>query len=260
MNENDITLVFKALAHPVRRRILDHIKHHPSTTGELVSRFPDISRYAVMKHLRTLEDSQLLLSRKEGRSRINYLNVVPLQTVHNRWVSQYEELQSHNLLSLKNQIEGGNQMSGLVHDSFKIEQKINIKGSKEEVFKALTTDISKWWTYSVFDGENTTLTLDAKPGGLFLETNEEGGALWGTVTYVKENEELRLNGLLGMKGAVDSAYSYTLEQDGDYTTLKLSHHAVGLLDPEWHKMHNEGWQELLGDFLKDYVEKGKVRS
>ncbi|SEQ16495.1 helix-turn-helix domain-containing protein [Piscibacillus halophilus] len=260
MNENDITLVFKALAHPVRRRILDYVKNNPSTTGELVSHFPDISRYAVMKHLKTLEDSQLILSRKEGRLRINYLNVVPLQTVHNRWVSQYEELQSENLLSLKNQIEGGRQMTGLVHDSFKIEQEIKIKGSREEVFNALTTDISKWWTYSAFKGENTRLTLDATPGGLFMETNEDGGALWGTVTYVKENQELRLNGLLGMKGAVDSAYSYKLEEDGEYTILKLSHHAVGLLDPEWHQMHDEGWQELLDEFLKDYVENGKVRA
>lgn len=260
MDERQISLVFKALGHPVRRAILDHLKNNPLTTGDLVTEFPDISRYAVMKHLNMLEESKLVLYRKEGRSRINYLNVVPLQTIYNRWISQYEELQSQSLFALKNHIEGGNQMSGLIHDSFKIEQEIKIKGTRQNVFKALTEDIDKWWKYRVLNDEKTTLSVDPRVGGLFLETNDIGGALWGTVTFIKENEEIRLNGLLGMNGAVNSSYSYKLEEEGDFTILKLSHHAVGLLDPEWHQMHHKGWQELLGDFLKNYVEKGDIPS
>ncbi|GEL77591.1 SRPBCC domain-containing protein [Tenuibacillus multivorans] len=256
MDEKQVSLVFKALGHSVRRAILDRLKRNPSSTGELVSNFPDISRYAVMKHLKILEECQLVLSRKEGRTRINYLNAFPIQLVYDRWVSQYEGQQSRHLAALKNHIEGGDQMSGLVHDSFKIEQEIKIKGSCQKVFKALTTDIDKWWTYRVF--KNSTFSLDPKVGGYFLETSYDGGTIWGTVVYIKENEELRLSGLLGLNAAVESFYSYKLEEDGEYTILKLSHHVVGLLDPEWHQEYDKGWKELLGDFLKNYVEKGTV--
>ena len=79
------------------------------------------------------------------------------------------------------------------------------------------------------------------------------GALWGTVLYYKENEEIRLQGLLGMQGAVNSHYGYKLENNGKVTTVKLSHSAVGLLDPEWEKAHCNGW-ELLLNKLRKHIE------
>lgn len=259
MMEENLTPVFKALSHPIRMSILDQLKEGPKTTSELDSIFPDISRYAVMKHLNTLQDADLILIRREGRSRQNYLNVVPLQQVYERWVNQYQSSFAHSLYSLKQTIEGSHYTmseKGLNHDAFQIEQEVTINASPEKVFESLTRDIGLWWAYRLC-GKGSKMTMDPHPGGRFLEEGIEGAnALWGTVQYVKENEEIRLNGLLGMSGAVNSAYSFKLEPNGQATILKLSHHAVGLLDPEWEEMHAEGWKELLGDFLKNYLEHG----
>ncbi|MRX56626.1 hypothetical protein GJU41_22020 [Bacillus idriensis] len=60
-----------------------------------------------------------------------------------------------------------------------------------------------------------------------------------------------------MQGAVQSSYKYVLEEKGSATLLKLSHHAVGLLEPGWEEGHQKGWEELLGLFLKEFVETGK---
>jgi DNA-binding transcriptional ArsR family regulator/uncharacterized protein YndB with AHSA1/START domain len=261
LNEDELSLLFKAIGHPIRRTILDLIKDGPKTTGELNENFPEVSRYAIMKHLTTLEDAQLILVRREGRHRLNYLNAVPLQQVVNRWVGHYQLQDANSLIHFKDFFERGNDNmsnTGFKHDSFKIEQEIKIEGSREKVFEALTTNINQWWAYRLC-GQESVLSLDLKVGGQFIETTEDGrGALWGVVTYFNAPEEIRLNGLLGMQGAVNSAYSYKLEEAGDSTILKLTHHATGLLDPNWEPSHSEGWKELLGTFLKDYVEKNKL--
>ncbi len=148
--------------------------------------------------------------------------------------------------------------NGLKQDTFQIEQEITINAPRGQVYKALIEEIDQWWAYRLSGTAKSKLTLEPKVGGRFLETwHNDEGALWGSVMYVKAPEEIRLNGLLGMRGAVNSAYSFLLEDKGDETILKLSHHACGLLDPQWKEMHESGWKELLGTFLKEYVESGK---
>ncbi|MCF6409036.1 SRPBCC family protein [Pseudalkalibacillus salsuginis] len=148
--------------------------------------------------------------------------------------------------------------NGLKLDTFQIEQEITINAPRGQVYKALTEEIDQWWAYRLSGTAKSTLTLEPKVGGRFLETwHNDEGALWGSVMYVKAPEEIRLNGLLGMRGAVNSAYSFLLEDKGDETILKVSHHASGLLDPQWKEMHDSGWKELIGKFLKEYVESGK---
>ncbi|KIN68137.1 ArsR/SmtB family transcription factor [Sulfitobacter donghicola] len=81
--------VFQALAHETRRAILDHLRDHPGmAVGELAAHF-DVSRIAVMNHLRVLTEAQLITSRKEGRSRRLYLNALPLQLIYERWIDGY---------------------------------------------------------------------------------------------------------------------------------------------------------------------------
>ncbi|NDI34299.1 SRPBCC domain-containing protein [Chengkuizengella sediminis] len=255
MDDQDLTLMFKALGHPIRRDILDLLKSKPKTTSELTVHFKNVSRYAVMKHLNILEQANLLLVRREGRTRVNYINIVPLHQMLDRWSTRYQSNFASSIVSLKTKIEGSNNDMGLVHDSFQIEQEIMIEASREKVYEAMTKGINDWWSYRLC-GEGSTLTFDPKVDGKFLEFNENGkAALWGTVIKINPPEEIRLSGLLGMEGAVNSAYSFKLEEKGSSTVLKLSHHAVGLMNPDWQKSHNEGWKELLGEFLKNYVEK-----
>ncbi|MGM7702618.1 helix-turn-helix domain-containing protein [Pseudalkalibacillus sp. Hm43] len=260
---DDLSTTFKALSHPIRRQILDALINGPMSTGDLNERFPDVTRYAVMKHLGMLESANLITIRRVGRVRLNYLNAVPLREMYNRWVNKYEDQDAHSLLSLKEKAEQSvgrheEMENGLKQDSFQIEQEITINATRDKVFKALTEDINDWWAYRLNGDQGSTLSFEPKVGGQFLESWGDGeGALWGVVTYIKAPEEIRMNGLLGMRGAVNSAYTYSLEEKGDQTVLKLSHHAYGLLDPQWRDAHDGGWQELLGQFLKEYVESGK---
>jgi DNA-binding transcriptional ArsR family regulator len=104
---DDLDAVFRALADPTRRRILDLLKPGPATTGALCAQFPELSRFAVMKHLGILEEAGLVLARRDGRQRWNYLNAVPIRQVYERWMGPFAELWSSSLLRLKDYVELG---------------------------------------------------------------------------------------------------------------------------------------------------------
>ena len=103
--------VWRALANPVRRAMLDLLRDGPLTTGELGQAFPDLSRFAVMQHLKVLEQAELVIPRKDGRQRFNYLNPVPIQEVYDRWVVRYMQPWTEALVSLRNELETETQRS-----------------------------------------------------------------------------------------------------------------------------------------------------
>ena len=100
-------LVFRALADPRRRRILDLLKVSARTTGELCDHLEDLDRCTVMQHIGVLEKAGLLLSRREGRQRWNHLNVAPILESHDRWISPYAVSAARLLARLKRDLEGG---------------------------------------------------------------------------------------------------------------------------------------------------------
>jgi len=104
MNE-DLDHVWKALADPTRRSILDLLRRRPRTTNEIVERIPDLSRFGVMKHLAVLRGAGLVQAREEGRSVVNSLNVVPIRLIYERWVSDYQDLWARKLTGLKRALE-----------------------------------------------------------------------------------------------------------------------------------------------------------
>lgn len=81
--------VFKALAHPRRRLLLDELKDGPKTTGALCEIFADMDRCTVMMHLKVLEEAGLVVARREGRERWNHLDALPIKRIHDRWISEY---------------------------------------------------------------------------------------------------------------------------------------------------------------------------
>lgn len=87
--DSDIDAVFKALAHPRRRLILDRLKDRPQTTGSLCETFSDMDRCTVMQHLKVLEEADLVIVRREGRERWNYLNALPIKAIQDRWIGDY---------------------------------------------------------------------------------------------------------------------------------------------------------------------------
>ncbi|MFD1040128.1 SRPBCC domain-containing protein [Virgibacillus byunsanensis] len=256
--EEELSVVFKALGHPIRRQILDLLKKSPKTTGELDEYFPKVTRYAIMKHLTILEDGNLVVVRREGKYRRNFLNAIPLQEVYNRWVGKYMQSTAYSLINLRSTVEqnGGKERMTTNNNDFRIEQEIFMDAPREEVFKALTERIQDWWEFRVApEGKDSFLTFDPVPGGQFMEKwGENEGAIWGNVYYVNAPEEIRLHGHLGMQGAVNSAYTYRLiEKDGG-TLLQLSHSASGIIQENWEQDHSKGWEYLLGTLLKNYVE------
>ena len=93
--------VFKALADPTRRFLLDLLfERDGRTLTEL-----EMTRFGVMKHLRVLEDANLVVTRRQGREKLHFLNPVPIRTIHDRWIDKYTERRVSALLELKNDLE-----------------------------------------------------------------------------------------------------------------------------------------------------------
>ena len=98
-------LVFKALAGADRRRILDLLRAAPKTTGELCEKLDWLDRTTVMQHLGVLEKARLIISKKEGRCRWNYLDVAPIQRIHERWIQAYATPSASILNKLQQDLE-----------------------------------------------------------------------------------------------------------------------------------------------------------
>ncbi len=97
--------VFKALADPTRRALLDELfRSDGQSLHALEERF-SMTRFGVMKHLKLLEDAGLVVTRKHGREKLHFLNPVPIRLVHDRWVSKYAEPWAAGLIELKTQLE-----------------------------------------------------------------------------------------------------------------------------------------------------------
>ena len=105
MPDDDLDGVWKALSDNTRRSILDFLRKGPRTTTEIVEAFPQLTRFGVMKHIDVLREAGLILTREEGRQRINSLNVVPIRQIYERWVGRFEELWTSHLLRIKEDAE-----------------------------------------------------------------------------------------------------------------------------------------------------------
>ncbi|WP_239083527.1 ArsR/SmtB family transcription factor [Asanoa ishikariensis] len=101
----DGDLVFKALADPTRRFLLDLLfARDGRTLTELESEL-EMTRFGVMKHLRVLEDADLVVTRRSGREKLHFLNPVPIRLIHDRWIDKYTERQASALVELKAELE-----------------------------------------------------------------------------------------------------------------------------------------------------------
>jgi DNA-binding transcriptional ArsR family regulator len=97
--------VFRALADPTRRHLLDLLfERDGRTLTELESELT-MTRFGVMKHLKVLEDASLVVTRKQGREKLHFLNTVPIRMIHDRWIDKYTEGRVTALLDLKRELE-----------------------------------------------------------------------------------------------------------------------------------------------------------
>jgi DNA-binding transcriptional ArsR family regulator len=102
---DDDDLVFKALADPTRRALLDLLYERDGRTLTDLESGQDMTRFGVMKHLRLLEEAGLVVTRKEGREKFHFLNPIPIRLIHDRWIDKYTEGHASALVDLKHELE-----------------------------------------------------------------------------------------------------------------------------------------------------------
>lgn len=161
-NEN---AVFKALADPNRRLLLDVLFHEDGLTLNSLCTHLDMSRIGVMKHLKILEEAGVMTTRKSGREKLHYLNPVPIQQIQNRWVSKFAEPWAVQLDSLKKSLESEENMT----EKPKHVYQVLIKTSLEQLWAAVTDPemTSQFW-YGCY------IQSDWQIGSTFLLTNADG--------------------------------------------------------------------------------------
>jgi uncharacterized protein YndB with AHSA1/START domain len=206
--------VFRALADPTRRSLLDELfKEDGQTLSALQERLP-MTRFGVMKHLRVLEEAGLIVTRRRGREKLHFLNAVPIRLVHDRWVSKYAEPWAATLSELKRRLE----------DTMEKVFEIYIKTTPERLWEAITNPelrrkysfgvgvISDWTPgsryegrtpkapSSIFEGEN----LEVDPPRRLVQSFR---ALW--------SDEVKSEGT--------SRVTWQIEQIQDSCRLTLTH-------------------------------------
>jgi DNA-binding transcriptional ArsR family regulator len=101
----DQDVVFRALAAPTRRKLLDELRRRDGQTLSALERKLPMSRFGVMKHLAVLEEANLVVTRKRGREKLHFLNPVPIRLIHDRWVSKYAAPLAATLSGIKQELE-----------------------------------------------------------------------------------------------------------------------------------------------------------
>jgi len=235
--------VFKALADPTRRRLLDELYRLDGQTLTALERQLPMTRIGVMKHLRVLEAAGLLTTKRRGREKLHFLNPVPIRLVHDRWVSKYAEPWAATLTGLKRRLE---------EDTMEKVFEIYIKTTPERLWEAISDSEqraiysfgvrvdSDWTPGSRYDG--------AGPGGLIfggenlevdppLRLVQSFDALW--------SDDVKAEGT--------SRVTWEIEPVGDSCKLTVTHDE--LRDGAHGEIYG-GWPQILSG-LKTLLETGE---
>jgi DNA-binding transcriptional ArsR family regulator/uncharacterized protein YndB with AHSA1/START domain len=253
--EAETASLWRALADPTRRRILDRLRAGPAITGEIAAAF-SISRIAVMRHLEVLAEAELITSRKRGRERWHYLNAVPLERLHRRWAGPVQAGFASGLLRLRDHVEAERVDSS--RPPVDVALDVVIAGSRHAVFESITARIGQWWGPPAMDAKATGVSLESGLGGRFVEHwGDTGGQIMATVTGLELDRHLRLTGPFHFGLALGDA-TFDLEDAPGGTLLRFSFRAVGAIDPAVIEGVESGWTTLVASRLKALVEAGSA--
>ena len=148
--------VFKALADPTRRQLLDRLFERDGRTLTDLESDVDMTRFGVMKHLRLLEEAGLVITRRSGREKLHFLNAVPIRLIHDRWIDKYTERQVSALTHLKTELEMTVPATTVqVH-------RVYIKATPLAIWNAI---VDPEWTKRY--GYRAEVHYDLRPGGEF---------------------------------------------------------------------------------------------
>ncbi len=246
--------VFRALADPSRRLLLDRLfERDGRTLSELETELP-MTRFGVMKHLRVLEAAGLVATRKVGREKLHFLNPVPIQLLYDRWIGKYAAERLSALADLKSALEGGKTMSSETEARPRLVCEIFIKALPERVWDALTKPefTSRYMRGSVFE-------TDWRPGSTYRSS--AGGWLLAEGRILEYDRPRRLvytwHAVWDDAVAKDKETRLTWEleeQAGGMTKLTAIHDDFDG-ETETYKAVSGGWMWVLSN-LKTLLETG----
>ena len=247
-------IVFRALADPSRRRMLDLLKATPGlTVGGLGDHF-EFSRFAVMKHLKILEGVGLVVPRREGKTKRLYLNAVPIQTIHDRWISQYSALWTSRLTSLKYELEGEDRPMPAVAQLQHVHV-VHIRTTPEKLWEALTR---AELTRKYFHG--TDVVTDWKVGSKIEYLLEKDGkkevAVTGKVLEFTPHRRIVHTFSFPSNDDEPTKVTYELEPVGDMVKLTMTHEGFAG-ETKTYQGITKGWIPIF-DGLKSFLETGKA--
>ena len=242
--------VFKALADPTRRRLLDMLFRRDGQTLSELERRLAMTRFGVMKHLRVLEDARLVVTQRRGREKLHFLNAVPIRQIHDRWIDKYSAPVAAMLTKLKKTIE---------EDAMEKVYEIYIKTTPERLWQAITDPAlrakysfgvavqSDWRKGSRYQARTTDVTVapgtdiadgenvEVEPQRRLVQTFR---ALW--------SDEVKAEGY--------SRVTWEIEPVGDSCRLTVTHdHLREGVNPELYG----GWPMVLSG-LKTLLETGEL--
>jgi len=239
-----VDAVFKALADPTRRSLLDELfAQDGQTLSALEARF-DITRFGVMKHLKQLEEAGLVVTRRRGREKLHFLNPVPIRLVHDRWVSKYAEPWTSGLSDLKNRLESP------MEKVFEI----YIRTTPERLWEAITDPEIR----GKFQFGNR-IASDWTPGSR-VEMSHPSAGILGEGENLEVDPPRRLVGTFtalwgeDVKSEGTSRVTWEIEPVGDSCRLTVTHDQ--LREGANSQLYG-GWPMILSG-LKTWLETGEV--
>ncbi|HKN93230.1 MAG TPA: metalloregulator ArsR/SmtB family transcription factor [Thermoleophilaceae bacterium] len=238
--------VFKALADPTRRSLLDELFNEDGQTLTALEERLPMTRFGVMKHLKVLEDAGLVVTKKRGREKLHFLNVVPIRLVHDRWVSKYAEPWAATLTGLKRDLEGKTMEKVF---------EIYIKTTPERLWEAITSsELRQKYNFGM------GVESDWTPGSRYtaVHANAPGPLAEGENLEVDPPRRLvqSFHALWGEDVAAEgtSRVTWEIEPVGDSCRLVLTHDQLreGANDQLF-----GGWPMILSG-LKTLLETGEL--
>ncbi len=237
--------VFRALADPTRRALLDELfREDGQTLGALEERF-EMTRFGVMKHLKQLEEAGLVVTRRRGREKLHFLNPVPIRLVHDRWVSKYAEPWAAALSDIKTRLE----------TTMEKVFEIYIRTTPERLWEAITDpEIRSKYNFGV------SVSSDWKPGSPIETTHPRADGPLGEGEVLESDPPRRLVHTMvalwddEVKSEGSSRVTWEIEPVGDSCRLTLTHDE--LREGASEQLYG-GWPMILSG-LKTWLETGQV--
>jgi DNA-binding transcriptional ArsR family regulator len=242
--------LWRALASPWRRQLLDLLRANPRTTGELAAAIPELSRFAVMQHLDVLTGAGLVLVRRRGRYRINHLNPVPLRRFYERWVQPMADSTAAGLLALQRTAEatphvpadsdslatnqnGETTMTTIADEvrTVRLACELSFRATAERLFHVLTQQSLDWFPHTYGGDRVRKVVLEPRIGGAHYEDWGDGaGHLYGQVTVYDPPRRYATRGRIMPGTILDTEYEIT--ETGDGVVLNVVKVAVGAMTEE----------------------------